>query len=187
MESDSDETPHRGANLWTERERARERGVETRLHRFRFSRGSVRITLLASRGAFNTWVHYAHLCSTDAGSLDFPSFLLLYNKLPFISFLFPLAKHGNISLCLLSKDYLPHHLSHSRLSRTSHVPKDFQLNCNYRFSRRESATKPSDGFLCSYAPAVVSVLSACVKMSVSTERSDPQMEGATCAVLRLHR
>lgn len=57
------------------------------------------------------------------------------------------------------------------------MPNDFQLNCNYRFCRRESATKPSDRFLCFYAPAVVAALSARVKMSVSKE----QPEGVTCA------
>lgn len=49
------------------------------------------------------------------------------------------------------------------------MPNDSQLNCNYRFCRRESTTKPSDRFLCFYTPAVVTVLSAHVKMSVSKE------------------
>lgn len=56
------------------------------------------------------------------------------------------------------------------------MPNDSQLNCNYRFCRREPTTKPSDRFLCFYTPAVVTVVSARVKMPVSKERS----EGVTC-------
>lgn len=59
------------------------------------------------------------------------------------------------------------------------MPKDFQLNRNYRFCQCE----PSGRFLCFCGPAVVTVPSARVKMSASKEQS----EGVTCVALRMER
>lgn len=118
VETDSDETPGRGANLHRERERdkeigrerEREVGVDTWLHGFRFSRESSAITLLVPCGTFNTVMYYAQLsapllpllqrgfsCEARVVFLIFPLMLLCVfnNKLSFISFLFQFAKHGN--------------------------------------------------------------------------------------------